>query len=83
MHGEGSETQRFVLDLWERTLGIEGIHPSEDFFELGGDSLLALRMLPPISEHAGKDVDVRFILDNPTPVELATAITSLREESRS
>lgn len=83
MHGEGSETQRFVLDLWERTLDIEGIQPSEDFFELGGDSLLALRMLPPISERAGKDVDVRFILDNPTPVELAAAITSLREESRS
>jgi len=34
-----------VADLWRRILGVEGISPEDDFFQLGGHSLQAVRLL--------------------------------------
>jgi hypothetical protein len=74
---EASDVQGIVLKLWEKTLGIDGIGPTDDFFELGGNSITAIRMLPLVSEHLGLELDGLFVFDNPTPGEFAAAVTPL------
>lgn len=42
-----------VVRIWERVLGIGGIGVNDHFAHLGGDSLLAVRMLVELEEHTG------------------------------
>ena len=42
-----TETERGLAALWEQLLGLSGIPPAADFFELGGDSLRAVFKLRP------------------------------------
>lgn len=43
-----------ILSIWEELLGIRGIGIRDDFFSLGGNSLLAIRMLHRIEAVCGK-----------------------------
>lgn len=40
-----TETQKLIADVWKCELGIENIDMNEDFFQIGGDSLKAIRVL--------------------------------------
>jgi phthiocerol/phenolphthiocerol synthesis type-I polyketide synthase E len=42
---EGSPQERAVRLLFAQTLGLSGVAPSDDFLQLGGDSILAVRLL--------------------------------------
>lgn len=67
--------------IWSEILDVEPVGPEEDFFELGGDSLAAVRMLAAL-EHC-TSVQVSFIdfLEGPTVAALADTV--VRERSRS
>ncbi|MEW9612484.1 SDR family NAD(P)-dependent oxidoreductase [Shinella sp. S4-D37] len=41
----GSPQERAVRLLFAQTLGLSGVAPSDDFLQLGGDSILAVRLL--------------------------------------
>jgi acyl transferase domain-containing protein/SAM-dependent methyltransferase/acyl carrier protein len=47
--------QSMIVQIWEELLGIDGIGATDDFFELGGDSLLALRFLSRLRDETGVD----------------------------
>ena len=49
-----SQVQQQLVALWEELLAIRPIGISNDFFELGGDSLLALRLFSHIEQVFGK-----------------------------
>jgi amino acid adenylation domain-containing protein len=53
-----------------------GIH--DDFFELGGDSLLAAQAIVRIKEHVAVTVPVRWFFDHPTIAALAEVIAHAR-----
>ena len=48
--------------------------PTDDFFTLGGDSLMAVRMLASVHDRLGTRVSPREFLPNPTPSGLAKAM---------
>ncbi|MFI7544711.1 acyl carrier protein [Actinoplanes sp. NPDC049599] len=77
MTTDRSSTGRRVIDLWQGVLGIDDIQPDDDFFDLGGNSITAIRMLPLVSETFGVEVDVMFIFDNPTPAEFGEALSGM------
>ncbi|MFB7476208.1 amino acid adenylation domain-containing protein [Kitasatospora sp. NPDC056184] len=43
--GPGSAVEAGVAQLWSELLGVEEVGPGDDFFDLGGNSLLAMEML--------------------------------------
>ncbi len=55
-------------------LGIEQIGASDSFFELGGNSLLATRLVQRLGESLGRQVPVRMLFEHPEIRELATAL---------
>ncbi len=50
--------------IWKQLLGVEVIEKGDDFFKLGGYSLLATRMLALIEKKLGRSVPLRSLFDN-------------------
>jgi nonribosomal peptide synthetase protein BlmVIII len=70
-----SEAQRAVAAIWESVLGIDGIGVQDDFFALGGDSLLALRLLARMREDLGLDRTIAELFKAPTIDSLVSDVT--------
>ena len=71
------EVERELADIWEELIGIAGLGVNDDFFELGGDSLVAVRLAARIRERFGIELNVRALFDCTTIARLAARV---REE---
>ncbi|MEU6087674.1 phosphopantetheine-binding protein [Streptomyces sp. NPDC047085] len=63
-----------VTAVWTEVLGIDGIGPDDDFFDLGGDSLVATRLTVLLEERLGVEVPPLMVFDHPTVDELTTEL---------
>ncbi|MDQ0599372.1 acyl carrier protein [Streptomyces canus] len=63
-----------VTAVWTEVLGIDGIGPDDDFFDLGGDSLVATRLTARLEQRLGTAIDVLTVFDHPTIGELVTEL---------
>lgn len=45
-----------LMEIWQELLHIPQVEPTDDFFELGGDSLGAIRMLERIGREFGEEL---------------------------
>ena len=73
-----------IGDIWSRTLRVSPIAPDENFFDLGGDSLLAVGLFLEIERRMGIHLPITAIYDAPTIAELAKLLagdTAKREFS--
>ncbi len=61
-----SESERRLLDIWERVLGVEGIGVEDDYFNLGGDSFMAVTLLGEVERIFGLSPPMTILLDCPT-----------------
>jgi amino acid adenylation domain-containing protein/non-ribosomal peptide synthase protein (TIGR01720 family) len=57
--------------VWAGILDAEAIGPSDNFFDLGGDSIRALRVVSRIQQALGLNVQLRELFDAPTIASLA------------
>ncbi|MEY8014804.1 acyl carrier protein [Mycobacterium servetii] len=55
-----------IVDIFRRVLGTPEVNESSDFFELGGDSLLATRVLSAIAREFGTELMFEDFVDDPT-----------------
>jgi thioesterase domain-containing protein/acyl carrier protein len=69
-----SDVERALLPIWEDALGIRGIEAEDDFFELGGQSLMAVHLVSEVERTFGGTVPLGWILEHPTVARLAKAI---------
>jgi non-ribosomal peptide synthetase component F len=63
-----------LLAIWEDVLGVRGIGIRDDFFDLGGNSLLAMRMLQRAEVACGKAILPSALFRHPTVEGLAGEI---------
>ncbi|MBB3748256.1 mycobactin peptide synthetase MbtE [Mycolicibacterium sp. BK634] len=68
-----TDTERAVTGAMGQLLGVDGIGREDDFFALGGDSILSVQLAARMRA-AGLTVDPRMIFDYPTVAALASAI---------
>ena len=66
-----NDTERALCSLWQRVLGGGAVSATADFFELGGDSLLATRMLVQLNQQFGLALGIRDIFNQRTVRDLA------------
>jgi len=66
--------------LWQEVLNIDGLGVEDDYFALGGTSLLAARMFAEINRRFGVQLRLTAILDAPTVRSLARLLSSERAE---
>lgn len=63
-----------VVDIFRRVLETSEVTPDSDFFALGGDSLVATRVLSAVARSYGAELSFEDFLLAPTPAALAQTI---------
>jgi thioesterase domain-containing protein len=63
-----------LVELWERVLGVNGISVNSDFFDVGGHSLLAARLLAEVGKAFGRTLSLGCLLQCPTVESLAAML---------
>lgn len=70
-----TETEQKIADLFVEILGLEGsVSAEDDFFSLGGDSLLAVRLMLKVKQVFGHDPGLGSLFDNPRVSEFSALI---------
>ncbi|NET38726.1 MAG: amino acid adenylation domain-containing protein, partial [Cyanothece sp. SIO1E1] len=72
-------TEELLADLWTKTLDLDQIGIHDNFFDRGGHSLLAIRLVSQISNTLQVELRVLKLFEHPTIAELAAYIEELRQ----
>src|SRR2546421_6257980 len=71
--GTGS-TEARVTAIWESVLGVAPLRPDDDFFDLGGTSLLAAQLLQAIHDRMGIELPLSTPVYARTPAAMAAVM---------
>jgi len=63
-----------LIAIWEKVLAVRPLRSTDNFFDIGGHSLLAAKMLARIEKEFGKLLPLATLFQAPTIAELATLI---------
>jgi amino acid adenylation domain-containing protein len=75
-HAPRGATELLLSRIWADILHVDKIGRSENFFEAGGDSLLAAKCVQAISKHVGHDCSAASLLQSPTIASYAAFLDS-------
>ncbi|ORA18000.1 non-ribosomal peptide synthetase, partial [Mycobacterium arosiense] len=70
----GSAIEEIVAGIYAQVLGLDRVGVDDSFFDLGGDSLLAMRLSAAINTALDADVSVPTVFDAPTVARLVGRI---------
>jgi phthiocerol/phenolphthiocerol synthesis type-I polyketide synthase E len=70
-------TEAMVAGIWSSVLGVTTVRAESDFFDLGGNSLVAVQLIAQIREATGVRLPMRAIFETPTVAEMAATITGM------
>jgi acyl carrier protein len=71
-----TELERRLAAIWKHTLAMDRVGIEDDFFQIGGHSVLASQMLAQISDEMEVELPIRQLFETPTIKKLAEVITS-------
>jgi acyl carrier protein len=66
-----------LIELWREILGDKKIGVTDNFFDLGGDSLKATMLVSKIEEHFREKIDMVVLFRNPTVEFLAMELSAI------
>ncbi len=70
-------TERALTEVWSEVLGVEPVGTRDNFFDLSGNSLLALQMLALVKQRFGVAVPSVTLFEAPTVYALAKVLDDL------
>ncbi|WP_116772100.1 non-ribosomal peptide synthetase [Maribacter litoralis] len=65
-------SEKVIVAIWQKCLGLEKIDINSDFFELGGHSVIAVRVMKLLEDETGYRLPLVALLKHPTIRKLAT-----------
>ena len=74
-----NELEERVTGVWQEVLGIAPIGIDDSYFDMGGHSLLAPRMVMRLSKALDLELPLEILLENPTVARLGEAVEAVRE----
>jgi amino acid adenylation domain-containing protein len=69
-----SLAEREVCLTWQEVLGLDRVGRCDGFLDLGGDSLLAMRVVARLRESTGRRLTVKDVVGNASPMDLARTL---------
>ena len=69
-------TESTLAEIWAEVLNIERVGIYDNFFDLGGDSLLTVRLMKQIHKQFERELPLSSLFLNPTIESLATSLSS-------
>jgi len=76
-----NELEKELADLWQELLEVEKIGTDDDFFQLGGHSLMAAQIINKVRRKYETEITLRSFLMNPTIKQLAENISISKQFS--
>jgi acyl carrier protein len=67
-----------IANIWKEILGVQDVALDEDFFELGGTSLHAARVVTKTRAAFGVKLSAQTLLENPTLGAFAAQVGAVR-----
>jgi amino acid adenylation domain-containing protein len=80
--GPGSEFEEAIAEIWRELLGVASVGRHADLFSLGGDSLLATRLISRVRARLGVRVSLGAFFQTPTIAGLAAAVSTAPRDTR-
>ncbi|MCY1016469.1 type I polyketide synthase [Pyxidicoccus sp. MSG2] len=72
-------TEAQLIECFQQVFHFDEVGIHDDFFALGGDSLIALRLTARIEERFGVRLSLRAVLEGPTVAQLAERVGASRD----
>lgn len=72
-----ADVRRQILSMWEELLTVEAVDEDTTFFELGGDSMLAIRLLRKLREELHPEINLGDVYEFSTVSQLSARISQL------
>ncbi|MEO3814911.1 AMP-binding protein, partial [Sphaerisporangium sp. B11E5] len=76
------EREKILCDLFAEVLGVPTVNADDNFFDLGGHSLMAVRLLNLVRGTMGVELDLRDMMRNPTVAGVAEALDGAMPTTR-
>ncbi|NET43358.1 non-ribosomal peptide synthetase [Okeania sp. SIO2B3] len=73
-----TKTQKGLAQIWGQVLGIEKVGIHDNFFDLGGHSLMATKVLARIPQVFGVELPLRILFELPVVAKLAEYIETIQ-----
>ncbi|MGW2331076.1 amino acid adenylation domain-containing protein [Streptomyces sp. NPDC001700] len=70
-----TESELMLSYLFGQVLGVDQVGPHDSFFDLGGSSVLAARLISRVKSDLGRDLSIRMLVESPTAAELSRRLT--------
>lgn len=70
-----SGLEKLICAHFADVLALPDVSPTHNFFDLGGHSIAAAKILARLSESTGYPVPLKLLFENPQPADLAAALT--------
>ncbi|NJM75031.1 MAG: LLM class flavin-dependent oxidoreductase [Acaryochloridaceae cyanobacterium RU_4_10] len=75
-----SPTERTLLEIWQKVLHLSEVRTDDNFFDLGGNSLIAVALIGEIRTVFGVDFPLIYLFRSPTVESLAQQIDTAQLE---
>lgn len=74
-----NEAEQTIANIWRQALGIEQVGIHDDFFELGGDSLMSIQVISRLRKEFQIELSLHSFFERPTTVAgLAERVEAIR-----
>ncbi len=75
-----SDNEQFIASVWGNTLGYNELRIDDNFYEIGGDSINAMKIINRINIEKNMELNVRDLLSNRTIEEMAICVENKQAE---
>lgn len=72
--GPSTAVERLLTEIWAEVLSVERVGINDNFFDLGGHSILAISLLARVKESMKSNLPLQKIFESPTIAQLAPMI---------
>jgi phthiocerol/phenolphthiocerol synthesis type-I polyketide synthase E len=76
-----NDVERVLCELWESVLGSGQIGVEDNFFDVGGNSLVAVQLIASIRKVLDTKLPMRTLFEAPTPAGMAAAVIAIRSKA--
>jgi hypothetical protein len=73
--------EQTMTEMWRELLGLREVGLDEDFFSLGGTSLIGAKLIARVNQEFGTQLPLKVIYEARTVAGLALAVARVRDRS--
>jgi acyl carrier protein len=75
-----NSVEETIVDIWSQLLGVDSIGVNDNFFALGGNSILAIQLTSRLKKAFDLELQLRAIYDHQTPAALGATVVKAQAE---